>query len=224
MTEVDYTAAQNEYAQLRIFAPNADGTYTTTTNTTTGTEGTAEDAENDAVPDLSEINPDYIAWIRIDGTDIDYPVVRGPDNFKYLNTTFTGDRNPSGTIFMDSENQNGFDFFAILHGHNMRDGSMFAGLHRFTDNRFRTEHSEVTIYSIDKGVLVYKIFAVKLTNINDAVFDLPLKGFNEKADYFSGFGFSETDLRDSIDILVLATCTVGERNERLLVFAAHVHG
>jgi len=222
-TEADYASAQNEYSALRIFAPfipapsdsdeNGNGDSSNRSNQKTGYE---------TKPDLSDINRDYIGWIRIDGTEIDYPIVQSRDNTKYLNTTFTGENNPSGTIFMDAECSNSFDFFTIIHGHNMRDGSMFADLHLFRDSRFRVDHSEVLIFTPDGGLLIYKIFAVKMSNINDEVFNLPLSGLDERVNYFDSFGLTRQELRESMDILVLATHTEGNRNERLLIFTARV--
>jgi len=230
VTEVEYSAAQNEYSQLRVFAPELVSPESPAVNDNTTDSPKPDPDESADAPEpildpvLSEMNPDFIGWIRIDGTDIDYPVVQGIDNITYLSTTFTRERNPSGTIFMDFENNTGFNSFAILHGHNMRDGSMFAGLHNFLDDNFRTDYNEVTIFSQENGILQYKIFAVKQTDIHDAVFNLPVQGQSEKEAYFSVFGFTAEELRESTDILVLATCTRGAKSERLLVMAAHVRG
>jgi len=64
--------------------------------------------EQASLPDLSpfdthwlEINPDYVGWLKIDGTNIDFPIVRGNDNEKYLTTTFKGEENILGAVFMD---------------------------------------------------------------------------------------------------------------------------
>ena len=46
--------------------------------------------------EMREINPDYMCWIRVDDTRIDYPVVRGDDNEKYLEWSFYGERNYFG--------------------------------------------------------------------------------------------------------------------------------
>jgi len=211
--ERDYSTARVEYTELRRYAPSPEAIPTET-------EDTAEQPIQETKSDLSLINPDYVGWIRIDGTEIDYPVVQGADNDKYLNTTFTGERNPSGSIFMDAYSRNGFTFFTILHGHNMRDGSMFGGLYRYLDNSFRDSHREVTIFTDDNDILSYQIFAVKLSNTNDGVFTLPESGYDAISEYFGEFGFSLEDLQQSIDILVLATCTTGNSSERLLVFAA----
>ena len=221
-TERDYSAARTEYRKLRMYVPPPAASSVVTDAEAGDNEapGSVQAAVIEAMHHLKAINPDFIGWIRINGTDIDYPVVQGTDNDKYLTTTFTGESNPSGTIFMDAECKSGFTFFSVLHGHNMRDGSMFAGLHNFLNGYFRTMHSEITIFSPDDGVLVFDVFAVKVTNIHDELFDLPLKDLNSKARYFNEFGFTLENLQESIDILVLATCTDGHRDERLLVFAA----
>jgi len=223
-TELDNNAAQSEYAELRQWAP--------VTSSPPAADNNPESSDTAADPDstiespspvnslvLSLFNPDYIGWIRINGTNIDYPIVQGTDNIKYLTTTFMGERNPSGAIFMDSECSYGFTGFSLLHGHNMRNGSMFAELHNFRDAEFLAQYSEITIYLPDDEALTFKIFDVIVTDIYDAVFDLPIKGQEAFTNYFGDYDLVGHYIRDRSGILVLSTCTDGHRNERLLVLA-----
>ena len=228
-TEREYSAAHSEYAELRQWAPippstppgNANGNNTTGSQDSTTDQEETTEPEPVPLPDLTMFNPDYIGWIRIDGTDIDYPVVQGRDNAKYLNTTFMGERNPAGTIFMDSRCSEGFTGFALLHGHNMRNGSMFAGLHSFRDEDFLEKHNEIIIFTPDGEMLVYIIFDVKLTLAESAIFALPAEGQEAFTRYFRDYNLVGHSIRERSGILVLSTCTFGPRNERLVILAAH---
>ena len=78
---------------------------------------------------LKQKNPDTIAWIKVNGTDIDFPVVKGIDNSYYLTHNFNKEKNKAGWIFADYRNKfDGTDKNIIIYGHNMKDGSMFASL------------------------------------------------------------------------------------------------
>ena len=77
---------------------------------------------------LTGINRDVAAWLILDGTAIDYPVVRGTDNAYYLNRLYNKEINRGGTIFIDNACSRTFSGRnTVIYGHNMGDGSMFAG-------------------------------------------------------------------------------------------------
>ena len=219
-TEVNYTAAQEEYEELRQYSPirmsSPDWIETTPGPPESGQESEPEPTP-DIRPDLSAVNPDYAGWIRILGTVIDYPVVHGTDNVKYLNTTFRGERNPSGSIFIDSVCSDDFTGFTLIHGHHMRDGSMFSDLNNFPGTRFTDV--EILIYTKNSELLIFNIFDVKRVSDSDNIFSLPGKGHDETARYFSAYNITAEDLQDGTDILVLATCTDSSGSERLLVMA-----
>jgi len=192
---------------------------------------------------LSDINPDFVAWIMIPGTRVSYPVVQGADNAKYLQTTFLGKHNPAGAIFMDYRIMAPFVApVNMIYGHNMRDGSMFAALNGYLDTGFLSEHSEVIVYTLGGEVLHYQIFEARRISAQDPVFsldfndpdslkhfDIPDKlvaiaendtvGFVDTAD-FAGKGDE--------NILVLSTCSDGQsnidrNNARVVVFAVRLN-
>ena len=164
---------------------------------------------------LAEMNPDFVGWISIDGV-IDYPVVRGRDNSRYLRVTFSGQRNSSGAIFMDYRNTSGFyDSVCIIYGHNMRDGSMFAQLNRYADPAFLADNPDIMVMTADGEVLEYRIFAAKQVYAWDSTYDLDFADVTEAAKAFDGAP------DNAANFLLLSTCTPSaEKNDRILVFAA----
>ena len=58
----------------------------------------------DGLAELRKWNPDVVAWLKIDDTQIDYPVVQGEDNLRYVNTDVFGEYSLSGSIFLDYRN------------------------------------------------------------------------------------------------------------------------
>ena len=109
---------------------------------------------------LQKENPDIYAWITIPDTEIDYPVVQSEsDDTYYLNHTVEKKKGLPGSIYSESQNRKDFsDPNTVLYGHNMKNGSMFAGLHKFSDEDYMTEHQKVIIYT-PEHILTYKVFA-----------------------------------------------------------------
>ena len=83
---------------------------------------------------LMRKNRDVVGWLRYPGiTEIDFPVVKR-DNTYYLDRDFSGRQNIAGTVFMDEGNSIWpQDENYILHGHNMKNGTMFGKLARMMD-------------------------------------------------------------------------------------------
>ena len=97
---------------------------------------------------LYEKNPDLIGWLRIDGTDIDLPVVQTPgDNEYYLRRGFDRFYAVGGTLFLDERCSVSADAPTanwLIYGHNMHDGSMFGQLVRYRDEDFYKAHPTFT--------------------------------------------------------------------------------
>ena len=76
--------------------------------------------------ELKNRNSDTIAWLKINGTNIEYVVVKGKDNDYYLNHNFEKQNNSAGWIFADYRNKFDFtDYNTVIYGHNMKNDSMF---------------------------------------------------------------------------------------------------
>lgn len=101
---------------------------------------------------LRQINPEIVGWIYCEDTPISYPVVQGSDNDYYLHHLFNGDANGAGCLFLDAGNSGDFsDRNNIIYGHNMRDGSMFNSLFRYTDKEFYDAHPTMLLMTPAKN-------------------------------------------------------------------------
>ncbi|MFR3389824.1 MAG: class B sortase [[Clostridium] scindens] len=86
--------------------------------------------------ELMKINPDTVGWIRFypEPSQINYPIVQGQDNDKYLHQTFSANENTLGAIFLNVDNKADFsDRNSIIYGHRMKDGSMFRHLQDYEE-------------------------------------------------------------------------------------------
>ena len=89
------------------------------------TDDTAEE-QGPSFAELLRVNQDVKAWLTLDHTQIDYPVLQGEDNFAYINTDVYGNFALAGSIFIDSRCDPSFaDPYTLLHGHHMENSRMF---------------------------------------------------------------------------------------------------
>lgn len=178
---------------------------------------------------LKAVNPDIYAWIRIEGTNIDYPVVQSAeDDAYYLNHTIEGKEGYPGSIYSEKWNSQDFsDFNTVLYGHNMKDGSMFQNLHKYEDIAYMEEHPEVIIYTADH-VYRYEVFAaVNYSDVHlSGAFDYSTA---EGRQAFLDSVMSTRNMSDIVrtdipvtsedKILTLSTCIGSQPDRRLIVEA-----
>ena len=98
--------------------------------------------------------PDVVGWLYCEGTPINYPIVQGMDNDFYLTHDYTGDFNINGAVFVSSEDTLAAKGKAIVYGHHMQSGSMFASLLDWADQSFYDEHPTMWLLTPEQN---YKI-------------------------------------------------------------------
>lgn len=216
---LEYQKGTQEYDRIREYVQED-------TSDQEGTEG--EQAEQPVPPtvdweSLKGINPDIIAWIQIEGTEISYPVVQGTDNDYYLHHTFEGNYNSAGSIFVEYTNSSDFqDCNTIIYGHNMRNGSMFGLLRKYFQSQESLPGRYVWICTPDKNYR-YEIFSSHVVDAAGEVYTLfsgPDQQFeqylaNMKAQSLVDFGVEVTK---EDKIITLSTCT-GNDTTRFVVQA-----
>ncbi len=182
------------------------------------------DDEEQSVALLREINPDYVFWLQIPETVIDYPVVY-KDNDYYLRRDFYGEKNKHGTIFLDVSCGLS-DEFLLLHGHNMKDGTMFGSLRNFKDNVYRSQHKEI-ILGMDKEEVRFQIVAGAIVDLYDAerfVFEVLPETEAETRLYFAelkehALWCDYFEWEPGQRVVLLSTCDYGSEEERFVVIA-----
>ena len=118
-------------------------------------------------PELIVQNPGYKFWLSIPGTAIDYPVVQHEDNQYYLTHDFFMKEQINGSIFADCSSIPLAADNTVLYGHNMKDGSMFAGLKKYREKSFYLENPAVWIFYQGKWKGC-PIFSCQIRSENDA--------------------------------------------------------
>lgn len=184
--------------------------------------------------DLHDQNNDLIGWIKIEDTNIDYPVMAGKDNAYYLSHSFNGKQNANGCIFMDmncsifprSKN-------VILYGHHMKSGKMFANLEKYDSYDFYTSHKTFIFDSIyeeaeyevafvfrdyvhasdDTGFKYYEFVNVD----SEAEFESYINELKNKSMYDTNVEVGFDD-----ELLTLSTCDYAQENGRFVVMAKKI--
>lgn len=114
--------------------------------------------------ELQAINPEVIGWIRVGATGISYPVAQADNNEFYLHHTFKKEAVFSGCIFENADNSRFFtDQNTIIYGHNMKDGSMFASLRKFWEDKDAIGNPYFWVFTPD-FIYQYRIFSCSIVS------------------------------------------------------------
>ena len=156
---------------------------------------------------LENINKDIIGWIKIDNTNIDYPILKDDDSLKYLNRSYDGKYNKNGSIF--TLNNNPFhDNVTIIYGHNMKSGIMFSELSKYMKKDFLYKHKYFTIYTKDHTYQA-TIFSCYSIGIDEEEKNIKLLNFEEEVDYYKKASLysAEENIGEIKKIVKLSTCS-----------------
>ncbi len=180
--------------------------------------------------ELAQQNPEFYGWIKIDNTNVNYPVMHTPnDPEKYLQLNFEGEYSRAGTIFMDhrcsAESDN-----LILYGHNMKNKTMFGSILNYKDAAYWREHPVIqfdTLYEHREYEVLAAFFdhvynksdtCFKYYNFIEAAdtdaFNKAIRIYREKAIYDTGVSVQYGD-----QLLTLSTCAYHTENGRFAVIA-----
>ena len=173
---------------------------------------------------LKEQNPDTVAYLKVNGTNINYVVVKGKDNDYYLNHNFKKEYNISGWVFADYHNLlDGTDKNIIVYGHNTMDGSMFGSLNNILKKEWyeNTDNLEITFIT-EKEESKYQVFSVYQIEAEDYYINTNFTNndFNSFINNLKNRSIHDFNVEISPEnsILTLSTCSF-DGKERVVLHA-----
>lgn len=172
---------------------------------------------------LKKINSDVVGWIKVNGTNINYPFVQSKDNKYYLNHSFSKSYNNAGWVFLDYRNNNINNRNTIIYAHGRTDKTMFGTLRKVLNNGWINNTNNYVIkISTEKENSLWQIFSIyHIPTTNDYL----QTEFKDKREYQrflnilknrSNHNFN-TSITSNDTILTLSTCY--NDSEKMVVHA-----
>lgn len=185
--------------------------------------------EGDSFEELLALNQDVCAWVTLDNTKIDYPVLQGETNLTYINKDVYGNFALAGSIYMDSRNDRTFsDKYSLLYGHHMEKGSMFGDLDLYKKKAFFEKNTTGMLILPDKAYKL-EIFACLLVKASDDIIFEPeqwqididklLSYVEENAVNLHKDTINEIREKKDFQVLALSTCSSEFTDARTIVLA-----
>lgn len=162
--------------------------------------------------DLKKINSNVRGWIKVNGTNINYPFVQANDNKYYLTHSFNNSYNQAGWVFLDYRNNNTNNKNTIIYAHGRTDKTMFGSLKNILSSGWlNNSNNYVVKISTERENTLWQVFSVyhipttsdyiqtEFTN-NDEFFE-----FANMLKDRSAYNFNTT-VNKTDNILTLSTC------------------
>ena len=192
---IEYNKADNSYEKIRV----------------------EKEEEN-----LYDKYEDYRGWIKIDNTNINYPIVQGKDNSFYLDKDINKNYLSSGSIFMNYLNHGFNDENTVLFGHHMRNKTMFAQLKKYKEKEFFYGNNDIVIEVENDKVLKYKVFSAYVTDSKDNYIKTNFDDKDQYKEFLEDIKNKsqyklDIDVNENDKIITLSTCSYEFNDARMVV-------
>ena len=161
-----------------------------------------------------------IGWIRVNDTNINYPLVQTDNDDTYMNTDAEGNYSLSGAIFLHCANKPDFsDFDNIIYGHHMEKHMMFGDIGEFTKEQYFNEHPYGNLFfdGKDHGIEFYALLQVDA--YNETIFNVCQETPEAKQEYLQEIENNvlykrDMNITEADHLVLLTTCTSDMTNGR----------
>ena len=177
-----------------------------------------EKEDTKSFEELIRINPDVYGWITLYGTEIDYPLVQGEDNDKYVNTDYEGNFSLSGALFLDCNNARDMrDTVNIIYGHHMEKDKMFGGLDHYEKQDYFKEHQYGNLYVDGTNYGLEFFMLIKADAYDSKVYNTNERDINQYIEYISSYSLQKLDIPECERLICLSTCSSDSTNGRVIL-------
>ena len=179
-------------------------------------------------------NKKLIGWLKIDDTNIDYPVMQTVNNIYYLDHNFDQEFDKNGSLFLDKECNAAFpNTNMIIYGHHMKSGKMFGNLNYYSKESFYKDHPQIqfdTIYEEGLYDIMY-VFRSRIYSEEEIVFkyyqffDVTSEDeFYSNMEEMASLSLYDTGVTAQYGdkLITLSTCDNSEEDGRFVVVAKKV--
>lgn len=183
-----------------------------------------KEGESMSLVEAQKLNPDIKGWIRIEGTKIDYPIVKGIDNFEYLNLDYKREYSLAGSIFMDYRNSSDFtDKHIMLYGHNINGNLMFADVRNYRFDSYFKKHETGHLFTGKKDYKLKFIGYMEIDSYDEVIYNVGYNADKLNTELINAIKsksskFYDNDLKETDQIVMLSTC-FGDGNARSIAIA-----
>lgn len=182
---------------------------------------------------IAKINSDVIGWIKIDGTNIDYPIMQNGDYYlhKDIYKNYSSHGTPYLAPFCNLKKSDNL----IIYGHHMKDNTMFSQLEKYKNYNFYLNHKYIKFFTIEDGKTIENNYEVMIAFKTIAYSD---EGFR----YYSYTDFQNyEDYEEFVEncrnlefyytgvvgthqdkYITLSTCEYSQKNGRMVVVAKKI--
>ena len=179
-------------------------------------------------------NRKLIGWLKIEGCDIDYPVMQTSNNEYYLDHNYNQEYDKNGSLFLDKDCDAAFpNDNMIIYGHHMKSGKMFGNLNYYSKESFWEDNKEFTfdtIYETGTYAVMY-VFRSKIYSEEEIVFkyyqfiDATSENeFNSNMEEMANMSLYDTGVTANYGdrLITLSTCDSSEEDGRFVVVAKKI--
>ena len=197
-----------------------------------------EDKNQEIIEKVKELqveNEDVKGWIKIEDTNINYPLLQGEDNDYYLDRNFKKEKSYYGSIYIDKDsNLENVNSNIIIYGHNKKDSEMFQNLLNYEQEEYYKSHPDIEIIT-NQETIKYEIVSVFKSRVfyqnETGVFryyyctDLSTEEkYNDYIENCKKIELYDTGIKAEFgeQLITLVTCEYSQDNGRMVVIAKRI--